>query len=121
MSLKFGNSALVIGAGSVGAMIGAPLVKAGYNVTFAGRPGSSHTDYICKHGLKIHYPCGNVFTISPHLKNVSFTDTFNIKSREFDLIIVAVKSNHLLDVLSCMRYHSRNDSILIHAQNGIPY
>lgn len=121
MSLNFGNNVLVVGAGPVGAMIGSPLVKAGYNVTFAGRPGSSHTDHICKYGLKICYPYGNVFTISPHLKNVKFTDTFNIEGRGFDLIIIAVKSNHLLDVLSCIRYHSSRDSILVHAQNGIPY
>lgn len=34
---------LIVGAGSIGALMGASLVKAGLKVTFAGKPGSDHT------------------------------------------------------------------------------
>jgi ketopantoate reductase len=34
------NKVLIIGAGSIGTLIGASLLKAGFDVTFAGRSGS---------------------------------------------------------------------------------
>jgi 2-dehydropantoate 2-reductase len=121
MNLDFRTSVLVVGAGSIGAMFGASLVKAGYSVTFAGKPGSPYTYYIRNHGLKVCYPSGEIFAISPRHKNVSFTDTANRLNYKFGLIVVAVKSNNLLNVLPYILHHSDRNSILIHAQNGIPY
>jgi 2-dehydropantoate 2-reductase len=121
MSLNFGHNVLIVGPGPIGAMLGAPLVKAGYDVTFAGRSSSPHTHYIQEHGLKIRYPSGDIFTISPQQKNVQFTDTVSKLNCKFNLIIAAVKSNNLLNVSPYIHEHSDCDSILIHAQNGIPY
>jgi 2-dehydropantoate 2-reductase len=121
MSLNFGPNVLIVGAGPIGAMLGVPLVNAGYDVTFAGRPDSPYTDYIRNQGLKVRYPSGEVFTISSQQKNVKFTDTVTKLKCRFDLIIVAIKSNNLLNVLPYVCHHSDCNSILVHAQNGIPY
>jgi ketopantoate reductase len=121
MSLNFGHDVLIVGPGPIGAMLGVPLVRAGYNVTFAGRASSPHTHYIQEHGLKIRYPSGDIFTISPQQKNVHFTDTVSKLNCKFSLIIAAVKSNNLLNVSPYIHEHSDCNSILVHAQNGIPY
>lgn len=49
------NNVLVVGAGSIGTLIGVSLIKAGLRVTFAGRPKSNYTSLI-KRRLKIAYP-----------------------------------------------------------------
>ena len=112
---------LIVGAGSIGALIGSALIKAGLNVTFAGRSHSNYTERIKCSGLTITYPCGEVFSISPSLPNVRFVDTQQKLKEKFDLIVVAVKSNCLASVKSYINDHATKDTILFHAQNGIPY
>lgn len=117
---------LIVGAGSIGALIGSALIKAGLNVTFAGRPHSRYTERIKCSGLTIAYPCGKIFSISPPSEkseqgNVRFVDTQQKLKEKFDLIVVAVKSNCLASVKSYINAHATKDTIIFHAQNGIPY
>ncbi|WP_019507429.1 ketopantoate reductase family protein [Pleurocapsa sp. PCC 7319] len=115
------NNILVIGAGSVGALMGASLIKAGLKVTFAGKPNSTYTQRLQNQGLQLYYANGERLWISPLHPNVNFTDTATYLSEKFDIIIVALKSNDLIRVTSYIQSHSTPDTILIHAQNGIPY
>ena len=115
------NKVLVIGAGCVGTLIGVTLVQAGFKVTFAGRPESSYTKLIEKQGLQIIYPTGKSYNIAANLDCVSFTDTQKYLPEKFPLIIVALKSNDLVKTISYIKNHSTPETIIVHAQNGIPY
>ena len=115
------NKVLIIGAGSIGTLIGASLLKAGFDVTFAGRPGSAYTAKIKHHGLSILYPSGEQFWLAPSLRRIRFVDTEKELKEKFKLIVVAVKSHHLASLTSYIRVHSTKNTILLHAQNGIPY
>jgi 2-dehydropantoate 2-reductase len=112
---------LIVGAGSIGALMGASLFKAGLRVTFAGKPGSSHTKELKEEGLQLLYANGERLWISPLHPRVEFVDTATNLGKKFDIIIVAVKSNNLIKVVPYITAHSTPDTILIHAQNGIPY
>lgn len=114
------NSILVVGAGSVGSLIGAAFVEAGYKVTFAGKPQSDRTENLKEHGLRLSYPDREQLHI-PSSSQVRFVDTSIDLNKKFDTIVVAVKSNNLIKVASYIEAHSTPDTVLIHAQNGIPY
>ena len=112
---------LVIGAGSIGTLIGASLVKAGFEVTFVGRTQSSYTEHIKHFGLTLVYPSGEKYKITPDNPKVRFFDTAEKLAETFEIIFVAVKSNRLASVASYIRNHSDKNSSIFHAQNGIPY
>ena len=115
------DNILIIGAGSVGALIGATLVKANCKITFAGKPSSDYTQKIASHGLKLFFANGKKLHIDPSHPRVRFVDTATNLREKFDIIFVAVKSNNLIRVASYIEAHSTPDTILVHAQNGIPY
>ncbi|MDJ0682292.1 MAG: 2-dehydropantoate 2-reductase N-terminal domain-containing protein [Xenococcaceae cyanobacterium MO_167.B52] len=112
---------LVIGAGSIGALIGASLVKAGLKVTFAGKAQSNYTQQIQHRGLTIVSATETKFCISPLQSQVRFIDTKTYLAEKFDLIIVAIKSHCLTQVASYIKFHATKDTLIVHAQNGIPY
>lgn len=114
------NNVLIVGAGSVGALIGASLSKTGFKITFAGNPASNYTKKLKKRGLQLFYADGNKLQILPSSR-VRFVDTATDLNEKFNIIIVAVKSNNLIKVASYIKAHSTPNTILIHAQNGIPY
>lgn len=115
------NNILVVGAGSVGALIGASALEIGYKVTFAGKPGSDYTRKIERQGIELLHADGKKLPVLPSNPQVKFVDTAVNLNKKFDIIIVAVKSNNLTKVASYIKAHSTPDTILIHAQNGIPY
>mgnify|MGYP003525419563 FL=1 len=112
---------LIIGIGSVGALMGAALVKAGLKITFAGKPNSSYTQTLKRQGLHLYYANGESLWISALHPQVRFVDTATDLKQKFDIIIIALKSNYLTEVISYIHAHSTPETILIHAQNGIPY
>lgn len=115
------DNILIIGVGSVGTLMGLSLIKAGLKVTFAGRPRSKYTKLIKEQGLKITYSTGESFWLSPLHPRVRFIDTETNLLLKFDLIIVALKSNDLLEASSYIQSHSTQNTVIVHAQNGIPY
>ena len=115
------DSILIIGAGSVGALMGAALVKAGLDITFAGKPHSDYTQTLKTRGLQLRYASGESLWLSSMHPKVRFVDTETKLGREFDVIIVALKSNQLTQAIPYIQAHANPQTILIHAQNGIPY
>jgi 2-dehydropantoate 2-reductase len=112
---------LIIGVGSIGALMGSALVKAGLKITFAGKPNSSYTQTLKRQGLHLYYANGESLWISSLHPQVRFVDTATDLKQKFDIIIIALKSNYLTEVISYIHAHSTPETILIHAQNGIPY
>lgn len=112
---------LIIGAGSIGALMGAALVKAGLKVTFAGKPNSSYTQTLKQQGLQLQYADGESLWISSLHPQVRFVDTITNLKQKFNIIIIALKSNHLTEVIPYIQAHANSQTILVHAQNGIPY
>lgn len=115
------NNILVVGVGSIGTLMGTALFNAGFEVTFASKPGSDRTKKLQHKGLEISYSHREGLQISPDHPRVRFVDTATNLNRKFDIIVVAVKSNTLIKVASYIKAHSTQETILIHAQNGIPY
>jgi 2-dehydropantoate 2-reductase len=115
------DNILIVGAGSIGALMGAALIKAGLKITFAGKPNSSYTQTLKQQGLQLQYADGESLWISPLHPKVRFVDTATDLQQKFDLIIIALKSNHLTEVISYIQAHANSQTILVHAQNGIPY
>ena len=115
------NNILIVGAGSMGALIGATLVKADLKITFAGKPGSDYTQKLREEGLKLTYANRESLHIPPNHPRVKFIDTAAKLIEKFDIIIVAVKNYSLPEVVFFIKTHSTPDTILVHAQNGIPY
>jgi divalent anion:Na+ symporter, DASS family len=112
---------LIIGAGSIGTVIGASLVQAGLEVTFVGRSQSNYTKQIKQSGITLFYPSGEKYWITPDNPKVRFVDTTEKLEEIFDVIFVAVKSDHLASAASYIRNHSDQHTLIFHAQNGIPY
>ena len=112
---------MIVGAGSIGALVGASLVKAGLEVTFVGRNRSKYTQQIKQSGLSVSYASGETYYIGPDNPQVRFVDTAEPLSEIFEIIFVAVKSNHLGSVASYIRDHSHQNTLIFHVQNGIPY
>ncbi|WP_036485904.1 ketopantoate reductase family protein [Myxosarcina sp. GI1] len=115
------NKIMVVGIGSIGTLIGASLVKAGVEVTFAGRDRSSYTKQIKQFGLFLFNSRGEKTQILPNTKKVRFVDITEKLEEVFEIIVVAVKSNCLAAVAPYIHAHSDCNSIIFHAQNGIPY
>lgn len=115
------KSILIVGAGSVGSLIGASLVKANLAVTFVGRSQSNHTKKIKQAGITLSYSWGEKYRILPNNPQVRFFEIDEELTEIFDIIIVAVKSNNLAAVAPYIRDHSHKNSLIFHAQNGIPY
>lgn len=112
---------LIIGAGSIGTLIGASLVQAGLEVTFVGRSQSNYTKQIKQSGITLFYPSGEKYWITPDNPKVRFVDTTEKLEEIFDVIFVAVKSDHLASAAPYIRHHSDQHTLIFHAQNGIPY
>lgn len=115
------NEILIVGAGSIGALMGAALIKAGINVTFAGKPNSNYTQALKARGLQLQYADGESLWLSSLHPKVRYVDTATNLGQKFDVIIVALKSNQIAKAVSYIQAHSHPQTILIHAQNGIPY
>lgn len=112
---------MVVGVGAVGTLIGASLAKAGLAVTLVGRAGSSYTKQIRQSGLTLLYPDGEKTKVLPSRNKVRLVDTSELLEEVFDIIIVAVKSHCLATVAPYVYAHSHQNSLIVHAQNGIPY
>jgi 2-dehydropantoate 2-reductase len=102
----------VLGAGAIGAYVGAALGRAGSDVTLIAR--GEHLRAMQTGGVRVESPRGD-FTV-----NVPATDDFAAMA-EADVIFVGLKANSLPEIAPRLANVLRDDTLVIGAQNGIPW
>lgn len=104
----------IVGAGAIGGYIGAKLALAGEEVTLIAR--GAHLEAIRQNGLKLRMSDGSEEIAHPKLA------TDNMKEAgEQDVVIVALKAHSLPSVAEDMRALYGPDTVVITAQNGVPW
>ncbi len=104
-------SVLVWGAGAIGGVIGAHLVRAGRNVTFVDLD-EAHLAAIRSGHLRITGPVEN-FAVGGQ----AFTPTE--LHGLFDIVLLAVKSQHTPAALAQLAPHLSPDGVVVSCQNGL--
>jgi 2-dehydropantoate 2-reductase len=102
----------VLGAGAIGAYVGASLSRGGADVTLIAR--GEHLRAMQERGVRVESPRGD-FTAS-----VAATDDFAAMA-EADVIFVGLKANSLPEAAPRLAQALRPDALVIGAQNGIPW
>jgi 2-dehydropantoate 2-reductase len=104
----------VVGAGSIGGMLGARLALAGEDVTLVAR--GAHLEAIRKNGLKLIGEDGSEYVA----KNVRATSSM-AEAGPQDLIILGMKAQQLPPVAADLRVMFGADTVVVPTQNGIPF
>lgn len=102
----------VLGAGAIGAYVGARLARSGSDVTLIAR--GEHLRAMRERGVRIE-SSGEDFTVQ-----VPATSDFAAMG-EADVIFVGLKANSLPAVAPELSKELRSDAVVIGAQNGIPW
>ncbi len=106
--MRFG----VLGAGAIGAYVGAALARGGADVTLIAR--GAHLRAMAQHGVRVQSPRGD-FTVHPRA-----TDDWAALS-DADVVFVALKAYSLPDIAPCLGELLAPGAAVIWAQNGIPW
>lgn len=102
----------VLGAGAIGAYVGASLARGGSDVTLIAR--GEHLQAMQADGVRVESPRGD-FT-----EHVPATDDFGAMAGA-DVVFVGLKANSLPEVAPRLADTLRSDALVIGAQNGIPW
>ncbi len=102
----------VLGAGAIGAYVGAALTRGGSDVTLIARGG--HMSAMAAHGVRVLSPRGD-FTAKP-----AVTDQLEAVA-DADVVFVALKAYSLPDIAPRLGRLLAPGAAAIWAQNGIPW
>lgn len=102
----------VLGAGAIGAYVGASLCRAGAEVHLIAR--GPHLEAIRRSGVRVHSPRGD-FTVRPHATN----DPAEVGP--VDHVFLGLKANQYAAAGPLIRPLLHERTSLIGAQNGIPW
>ena len=104
----------IIGAGGIGAYVGARLALAGEQVTFLAR--GANLEALRARGVRLVLPDG-----SEHLAaNVAATDDYAAAGPQ-DLVVIAVKAHQVEAIAAQVPRLLGPDTCVVPMQNGIPY
>jgi 2-dehydropantoate 2-reductase len=102
----------VLGAGAIGAYVGAALARGGADVTLIAR--GDHLRALVEHGVRVHSPRGD-FDAHPaatsELTAIAHADVVVLGVKAYSLPALAPRIGELL----------RPDAVVVAAQNGIPW
>jgi 2-dehydropantoate 2-reductase len=102
----------IVGAGAIGAYVGAALARGGADVTLIAR--GAHLQAIQGHGVRVHSPRGD-FSAHP-------TATDDIEAiRDADVVFLGLKAHSLPALAPAIGRSLKSGSTVISAQNGIPW
>ena len=102
----------IVGAGAIGAYVGASLARAGHEVVLIAR-GATLQAYR-RSGVTVRSERGN-FTVAP-----GCTDTPADVS-PVDVVVLALKAHQIAPMLDGVRALMRDDTLVVSMQNGIPW
>ena len=102
----------VVGAGAIGAYVGAALARGGADVTLIAR--GPHLRAMAANGVRVLSPRGD-FTARPHV-----TDDL-AAVRDADVVFVALKAYSLPEIAPLLGSVLAPDAAVLWAQNGIPW
>lgn len=103
---------LILGAGSVGSVVGGFMAKAGHDVTLVGR--REHMDAVRQNGLRISGIWGN------HLvKGVNTATSVDGLEGFFEFVVVAVKSYDTREAAELIKPFVGEDTLVLSYQNGL--
>jgi len=105
----------IVGAGAIGGYIGAKLALCGEQVTLIAR--GDHLYGIKKKGLKLVMADESEHVL---IKDIFATDDIS-KAGQQDIVILALKAHSLPAVAPTMRTLYGSETIVVTAQNGIPW
>jgi 2-dehydropantoate 2-reductase len=104
----------IVGAGAIGGYLGARLALAGEQVTLIAR--GAHLEAIKRQGLTLQMADGSSEVAAPALA----TDDMSVAGPQ-DVVIAAVKAHSLPALAPAMRALYGPNTIVVTAQNGIPW
>jgi 2-dehydropantoate 2-reductase len=103
---------LIVGAGAVGAYIGALLARAGQDVTMFAR--GPHCRAMQQNGVRVQGE-GEDFVVTPRV-----IDNLN-DAGPVDAVFLTVKAHHLTDLAPKLRTLGHPETVFVSTQNGIPW
>ncbi len=102
----------VLGAGAIGAYLGAALAQAGSDVTLIAR--GPHLQAMIEHGVRVQSPRGD-FTSHP-------AATADLDAlAEADVIVIGLKAHSLPELAPAIGQRLRPGAVVVPAQNGLPW
>lgn len=104
----------IVGAGAIGGYLGARLALAGEQITLIAR--GAHLQAIHEHGLTLENADGTREVVQPALATASMSE-----AGPQDVVVVAVKAHQLPPVAANMRVLYGPETMVVTAQNGIPW
>jgi len=102
----------VIGAGAIGAYVGAALARGGAHVTLVAR--GAHLAAMREHGVRVESPRGD-FHVRPDA-----TDDIRAIG-PVDVVILALKAHQIAPIVDDIRTLFHADTAVVAMQNGIPW
>jgi 2-dehydropantoate 2-reductase len=102
----------VVGAGAIGAYVGAALSRAGTNVTLVAR--GEHGNAMRAHGVRVHSEHGD-FTAHP-----AVTDDLTTIG-PVDAVILTLKAHQIGAIAATLPSLFHDDTTVISIQNGLPW
>ena len=104
---------LVMGAGALGSVAGGFMAKHGHQVVLVGR--TAHMNAISEKGLRVSGIWGNHQIQDLH----SCTTIGQVSGKNFDLILIAVKSYDTAHAVECIAPRVGPDTLVCSYQNGL--
>ena len=104
----------VVGAGSIGGLMGVKLALAGEDVTLIAR--GEHLAAIRQHGLRVDYQDGS----SELARDVRATSDMRACGPQ-DLVILGLKAHQIGPVVDDIRSLFGPDTMVLTTQNGLPW
>lgn len=102
---------ILVGAGQVGGIVGARVLRAGHELVFCDAD-RAQVEAIRRAGLRVDLP-NDSFTVKP---TILFPGEV---SGKFDLLLMAVRSESTRSVLDAMAAHLTDDATVVSLQNGM--